>query len=72
MTAAVHTALRIPPDDLAEIDRRAQERGISRTALLINSALERLPHHTYSTDERVNELEQRIQRLEDAVYATSY
>lgn len=65
---AIQTGLRIPPDDLQEIDRRARERGITRTALLIDGALERLPEQQTALNERLDQLERDVERLQTALF----
>jgi DNA primase large subunit len=55
--------LRIPDDQLDEIDRRARSYNMKRTEYMIRAALEQLPEHK-STVERFEALEQRLERLE--------
>ena len=54
------TSLRIPDDALAEIDRRAAELGISRTAFMLRTALGRVT----ADEQRLVEIEERLARVE--------
>lgn len=62
MTAAIQTTIRITQADLAEIDQNAQARAMTRTAFLIDSALKRLPEHTNTLEQRLEAIEQQLER----------
>ena len=64
-------SIRVSPEDLAEIDRRAAGRSMTRTALLIDSALGRTPNKTAleefqeQTEAQLADHEERLVRLEE-------
>jgi hypothetical protein len=61
MTDRVMTAMRIPREHLAEIDARAHAAGMSRTAWMIEAALQyRQPDPTAELDD----VRRRLERLE--------
>jgi metal-responsive CopG/Arc/MetJ family transcriptional regulator len=65
-------SLRIPPDLLAEIDRLWREHGFpNRTEFMIRAAVEYAGAHRSETDERLDELEERVQRLEASEFGQS-
>jgi hypothetical protein len=53
-------SLRVHDDELARIDRRAGEAGISRTALMLRAVL----GAATADDRRFEDIEDRIDRLE--------
>ena len=62
--ASIPIALRVPEQDLREIDRRAAAHGRSRTAFLIEAALsEHLAAPEWEL--RLEEFETRLGRLEE-------
>jgi len=58
-------AIRIPANQLQRIDRRAKKLGISRTQLLIRSALDELDE--LEQPGRLAEIERRLTALEEAI-----
>jgi hypothetical protein len=62
--ASIPITLRVPEDDLREINEYARAYGISRTKLLIDSTLRRLPEHRDALEQRVHELERTVERLD--------
>jgi uncharacterized protein (DUF1778 family) len=62
-TAKKMTALRIAPDELEEIDRRARAHRMTRTEYMVRAALEDLPA-TKTVVQRLEALEHRLERLE--------
>ena len=63
----VITALRIRPDDLADITQRAKILGLTRTDYMIRCAL-RQPLGDEGYEERLEELVGRLDRLEERVF----
>lgn len=63
MSNTVQRSIRFPVEDLEQIDQLAKQYGLNRTEFLIGAALGRLPPHM----NRMDELEQRLQRLEERV-----
>ena len=58
-------SLRIPPDQLAQIDRLWREHGFqNRTEYMITAAIEYAGARRSETDERLDALEARMDRLE--------
>lgn len=58
-------SLRIPPDRLAEIDRLWHEHGFpNRTEFMITAAVEYAGARRSETEERLDDHEGRIERLE--------
>jgi uncharacterized protein (DUF1778 family) len=55
-------SLRVRDDELAEIDRRAAEAGLTRTALMLRAVLDAAT----ADEKRFYEIEDRIERLERA------
>jgi hypothetical protein len=69
-----HVAIRVSPADLEEINRRAQARGITKTQLLIDSALDRLPQteeERQTQREQLDALESRVFRLEENAWGAT-
>lgn len=66
MASPLPVSFRINPEDLAVIDREAHAHRLSRSEYVIRKLLDRLG--AVGLDHRVDELEQRIQRLETAAY----
>jgi hypothetical protein len=66
--AAIHTSMRIPEVDLAEIDSLAQSHDMPRTKFMIDFILRRLPEHHDEIDRRIEQLERQVERLEAATY----
>jgi hypothetical protein len=62
------TGFRFSPRDLAEIDRRADERNMSRTQYVTDAALNRLEEPDYSLEQAVDALKRRIARLEQLAF----
>lgn len=62
----IPTALRIPPDDLAEIDRRAQHYQMSRTEYMIQAATDQLPDSPGIS--RLDSLHERLARVERVLF----
>lgn len=60
------TGMRIPPRQLAEIDRRAKRHKLTRTEYMIRSALGE-PLDQRTVDQRIAELEQRVAALDSAL-----
>lgn len=67
---SVHTALRLSYEDHAALKKLAKQRGLTIKALLVDGALGRLPEKQLPTEERLNDLEQRLERIEAALYTT--
>ena len=57
------TGMRIPPKQLAEIDRRAKRHKLSRTDYMVRTALGE-PLNAPTLEQRVAELEQRVDALD--------
>lgn len=64
MTVRVHTAIRIPADDLAEIDRQARQHDLSRSEYLIRAGTGRLETTESQLARRLEAVERRLERLE--------
>lgn len=60
----VTVAFRILPEELEDVDRRAKALRLTRTDYLIRAAL-RQPLGDEGTDERVDDLEKRLARIEE-------
>lgn len=54
--------LRLDPDDVQHIDQLARQHKLSRTEYMLRASLHKLG--SVGLDDRVNELEQRIEALE--------
>jgi hypothetical protein len=66
MSATPVVGIRLNADDRAEIDRRASEYRMTRSEYMIRAALEELPGRP-SLEDRVTDLEQRLDTLDRAV-----
>lgn len=66
MPAKQHLTLRVRPDDLAAINQLAAAHGLSRTEYAVRAMLGRLG--SVGLDQRVEDLEQRLERLEAVAY----
>ena len=55
------------PDQLREIDRRAQHAGITKTDYMIRKALDK-PVGDESHAELIDDLERRLQRLDEITF----
>ena len=62
------TSIRIHPDDLAAIDAQAKEHRLQRSAFIVAKCLDRLG--SIGLDHRVDELQQRVERLEQTLFGT--
>ena len=62
-----HLALRIPADALVEIDRLAEEHGLTRTAYMVRASTGELTD-PLDLDAALEEIERRISRLEQFAY----
>lgn len=60
-------ALRIDQQHVAQIDRLAAAYGLSRTAYMVAAALQKLPNEL-STDDRIDDLTARLERLEQIAF----
>lgn len=58
------TGLRISVDELAEIDKRAANNGMTRTAYMIAASLGKLDETPSSIQEQFEAIEKRLDRLE--------
>jgi uncharacterized protein (DUF1778 family) len=61
------TALKVMPDVLREIDRRAEEAGLTRTDFMTRKALD-LPTGVVNLDDRMEAFEERLRRLEEVTF----
>jgi uncharacterized protein (DUF1778 family) len=59
--------LRVPDDDLAEIDRRAKARGLNRTAFMLGLALAEDLART-ADEARFEDIEERLSALEERLF----
>lgn len=60
-------AMRIPEQDLAEIDRQANELRLSRTEFMVRASTGGIKTSNTLKD-RLDAVEQRLQRLEQVAY----
>jgi hypothetical protein len=60
-------SLRVRDAELAEIDRRACELGVTRTAFMVRSAL----NVASADEERLDDMERQLARLEELVFPAS-
>jgi hypothetical protein len=57
-------SIRVPDDDLAEIDRRAGELGTTRTGLMLRAVLGGIT----ADEERLGRIEDRLDRVEASLF----
>lgn len=71
MSERIAIAIRVPKHQLEQIDREAAAHQLSRTDYLIRSATGELPNTTAEAFQRIEALENAVQRLQEFAYATS-
>lgn len=64
------TAIKVLPEELAEIDKRAKRLKLTRTDFMIRKSLD-LPVGDENHDERIEDLERRLKRLEEVTFGTA-
>jgi hypothetical protein len=62
------TGFRVSVDELARIDARAKAAGLTRTAYIVAAALGELPDEKNQTAGRFDEIERRLDRLEQLAF----
>lgn len=67
--ATVAVSLRVPEDDLTELDRRASSRGMSRSGFLLGAALSDQLAQT-KDEERFERIEARLARVEAVTFGS--
>ena len=64
------TAIKILPEDLREIDRRAKRAGLTRTDFMLRKALDK-PIGDENHSERLDGFEERLKRLEEVSFGAA-
>ena len=64
------TAIKVLPEELAEIDKRAKRLGLTRTDFMIRKALDQ-PVGDENHTERIDDLARRLARIEEVTFGAA-